>query len=290
MRCASYHWRTAKSEKRLLQLQQVHTIDIQRLARAEYGDDDGQTHRSFGRGHHHYKEHENLPIQRPQLRGERHKRQVHTIQHQLNGKKNRDDIALDEKPGNAARKQNRAQHQVIGQRNHLFLPPRQHNRAHDGDQDQHRSNLERQEVIAEEQPPDRLRIAEHVAAIHYRRPTNPDAIEPGVVRDDAGSDPQSDDQRRYSERCSNPAGMRQSLFFAGIQQHDDEDEQHHDGTGVDDYLHRGDEFGAQEQINDRQRTHHHDQRQRAVDGVLLHQQVNGARHAQNRENKKENKT
>ena len=41
------------------------------------------------------------------------------------------------------------------------------------------------------------------------------------------------------------------MLLSGVQQHDDEDEQHHDGAGVDDELRGGDEFAAELQIEQR---------------------------------------
>ena len=50
------------------------------------------------------------------------------------------------------------------------------------------------------------------------------------------------------------ARLPQGAFFAaGIQQHDHEGEEHHDGAGVDDDLRGGEELRAQQQIEHRQR-------------------------------------
>src|SRR5215471_938812 len=46
------------------------------------------------------------------------KRQVHAIEHELNRHEDGDDVALNQKPGDAARKQNAAQHQIVGKRDH----------------------------------------------------------------------------------------------------------------------------------------------------------------------------
>src|SRR5215469_8672737 len=46
------------------------------------------------------------------------KREVHAIQHELNRHEDGDDVALNQKSGDAARKQNRAQHQIVGKRDH----------------------------------------------------------------------------------------------------------------------------------------------------------------------------
>src|SRR5260221_11742018 len=43
-----------------LQFQQVHAVDVQRLACAENGDDDGQAHGGFRRGNHHDKKDEDV--------------------------------------------------------------------------------------------------------------------------------------------------------------------------------------------------------------------------------------
>ena len=67
-------------------------------------------------------------------------------------------------------------------------------------------------------------------------------------------------------------------FRARVQQHDDEDKQHHDGAGVNDHLGRGDEFSAQLQVQNGERSHDADQRKRAGDGMRLHHQVDGAKH------------
>ena len=40
------------------------------------------------------------------------------------------------------------------------------------------------------------------------------------------------------------------LFFSGVEQHDDKDEKHHDGAGVDDHLHDGDELSAEQHVDE----------------------------------------
>ena len=59
----------------LLQLQQVHAVHVQSLARAEDRNDDGQSDRCFRRRHHHHKENEYLPAERLPVRGEGHEGQ-----------------------------------------------------------------------------------------------------------------------------------------------------------------------------------------------------------------------
>ena len=55
-------------------------------------------------------------------------------------------------------------------------------------------------------------------------------------------------QSRHAEQDRHPAAL--SLFLdAGIEQHDDENEQHHHRSRVDDDLNGGNELGAEQQIN-----------------------------------------
>ena len=50
---------------------------------------------------------------------------------------------------------------------------------------------------------------------------------------------------RNSDQGCNVAALR-FLFLARVQQHDDEDKQHHDCSGVDDDLHRSNELRAEQ--------------------------------------------
>jgi hypothetical protein len=78
-----------------------------------------------------------------------------------------------------------------------------------------------------------------------------------------------------------------SLFFAGVQKHDDEDEEDHDGAGVDDDLRGGEELGTEGPVEDSERHHHNDQRESAVDGVTLQEQVEGSCYGQRAKDDKE---
>src|SRR5208283_156174 len=271
-----------------LQLQQVHAVHVKSFARAEYGNNDGQANSSFSGGHHHYEEHEDVTIKRLQLGREGDEGEVHAVQHQLDGKKDGNDVALDEKSSNATGKQNPAQDEVVGKRDHLFLPPRQHDGAHDGDQDQDRGDFERQQVIAKEQASHSLRITENLAAVHDLRPADTDLVQSSDAGDHPNANAQTDDQARHAQHRGDPAAVRCPLLDSRVEQHDHENEQHHYRAGINDDLHGGDELSAQQQVDHRERSHHHDQRQRAVDGVFLHKQVNGTAHAHRREDKEEN--
>src|ERR1017187_7743421 len=194
----------AKSEQRrtksvFLQLQQVHAIHIQGLAGTEYRDDDGQSHGRFRGSHYHHEEHENVTVERLELRGEGNEGKIDAVQHQLNRLKNGDDVALDQEACNSTAKQDRAQHQIVGKRDHLLLPPRQDYGAHDGDQDQQRRHLERQQEVAEQQTPDGLGISEHVAPIHHRGPADRDAVQPGEMADHPDCNAQSNNESRDAQ-------------------------------------------------------------------------------------------
>ena len=62
--------------------------------------------------------------------------------------------------------------------------------------------------------------------------------------------------------------------------------QHHDRAGIDNHLHRSDKLRAQQQVFAGQRRHHRNQRQRAVDGMPLRQQVDRPAHANRPESQK----
>src|SRR5229473_5591925 len=97
--------------------------------------------------------------------------------------------------------------------------------------------------------------------------------------------------QRHAQRNSREASkLREigALFDAGIEQHDDEDEQHHDGAAIDDDLHRGHKFRAHQQVETGERDHNHDERERAVNRMALEDQVNCADDAHGREHKENN--
>jgi hypothetical protein len=57
--------------------------------------------------------------------------------------------------------------------------------------------------------------------------------------------------RRYNSRNADQGGDPAAfgaLFFAGVQQHDGDHKQHHDRAGIDDDLHGGHKFRAQQKI------------------------------------------
>src|SRR5580700_9085881 len=134
---------------------------------------------------------------------------------------------------------------------HLLL--RQHHRAQNSDQDQHRNHFEGQQILGEERAPyvERGAVLEPAEA-HVARSWK------HVLRE-VRHQPEERKQQR------NPQHLRQqraafAYLRAGIQQHDHEDEQDHDGAGVYYHLRGRQELRAQQQVQYGQRSHHSDQR------------------------------
>ncbi len=84
------------------------------------------------------------------------------------------------------------------------------------------------------------------------------------------------------------AAAQGALFTACVQQHHDKREQHHDRAGIDDDLRGGQKLRAKQQIKHGQRGHHHDQREGAVDGMALEQQIDGPGQAESGKKEKQN--
>src|SRR5581483_6078238 len=94
-----------------LELEQVHALDVQRLAVVSDHDDDGQAHGRFGGRHHDDEENENHAVKLVVRAGKGHEREIHGVEHQLNGHEDGDDVALKHHTHHAEAEQNGAQHQ-----------------------------------------------------------------------------------------------------------------------------------------------------------------------------------
>jgi len=66
-----------------------------------------------------------------------------------------------------------------------------------------------------------------------------------------------------------------ALLFDGVEEHNDDDRQDHVGSRVDDELGGDEELGTERSVEDGERHHGDDQREGAVDGVAVQQQVDG---------------
>src|SRR6202041_2150573 len=100
-----------------LEFEQVDAFDVQSLAILIYSDDDREPYRRFRRRDHNYEKHKHQAVQLIVRAGKSDERQVHRVEHQFNRHKQGNDVALEHKSHNAQPEQNRAQHQIIGNRN-----------------------------------------------------------------------------------------------------------------------------------------------------------------------------
>ena len=74
------------------------------------------------------------------------------------------------------------------------------------------------------------------------------------------------------------AAAEGSFFPSCVEEHDNEGEKNHDGAGWvdDDFQCGGEKLRSQQKVEDSQGCHHHNQREGAVDGMGLQQEVNGS--------------
>ena len=153
--------------------------------------------------------------------------------------------------------------------------------ADDGDHQEHRGDLEGEEVVGEERLAELLDVG--LALVEaVRRPRDHLAgglVDPGLGGPGAGGlevgvghghDRQGEDGGGHDHGRDALAADRLHLQVLGpvdAEQHEDEQEQHDDGAGVDDHLHGGQEVGLlrHEQHGDAEQRGH--QRQGGVDGV-----------------------
>src|SRR5512132_3740427 len=95
-----------------LQLQNARIIHIQRLSITKDRNNDPQTDRSFSSSDCHYDEHKKLPGNVLKKTCEGDKREVHSVQHQLDAHEHCNDVSLDDHARDADREQHRRQRQV----------------------------------------------------------------------------------------------------------------------------------------------------------------------------------
>ena len=99
--------------------------------------------------------------------------------------------------------------------------------------------------------------------------------------------------RQQDERHDAPEELQPGKAGAGwlwsrhVEQHDDEEHQHHDGAGVDRDLHDGEEIRAQQEIHDRQAEEVRHQEQGAIHRVALKHDHGGRRDGHGRRGDKD---
>ena len=96
-----------------LPFEEINLGDIDRFPVSENGDDDRQTDGYLCGSNGHYKKHEYLTVALPQLAGERHKREVDRIQHQLDAHEDHDRVSACKNTNNPDSKEDGAQNEII---------------------------------------------------------------------------------------------------------------------------------------------------------------------------------
>src|SRR5262249_3748055 len=99
-----------------------------------------------------------------------------------------------------------------------------------------------------------------------------------------GGGQQSGQRQREREATElRELGKVGAFLFASVKKHDNEDEEHHDGAAIDYDLHGGDELGAHQQVKSGESDHHDNERQSAVNRVLLQNEADRADYGKRRE-------
>src|SRR5262249_6897918 len=141
----------------------------------------------------------------------------------------------------------------------------QHNRADERDEDQYGDHFKRKQVGGEQRRSNLVRPGgDHRSFVgDEARAAEGDGVRP---RKQALYDIAHQSEEGHQQRKTEILGARSygfGVLRSGVEQHDDEDEEHHDGARVDDHLRGRDELTAQQQIEYGERHHHTDQRKRA---------------------------
>src|SRR5580704_8188557 len=128
----------------------------------------------------------------------------------------------------------------------LLLLPGEHDGSEDGYEDQDRGDLEGQEEFGEEDRAElgdvAYRVIEMTAEISSAEGFAFGEEDEAEKAEDGGGSGNSGDV--------GGSATGGSFLFARIEQHDNEDEEHHDGAGVDDYLGGGEELCPERPVED----------------------------------------
>src|SRR5688572_1278178 len=99
-------------------LERRERVGVERLAMAEERDDERQADGGFGGGDGHHEERDDLAVDVAAVAAERHERQVHGVQHDLDRQQNRDQVTAQEHAGRPDREKDRRDDQVVTERDH----------------------------------------------------------------------------------------------------------------------------------------------------------------------------
>src|SRR5665647_1069927 len=235
-------------------LEDIEIVDVNGAAVAEDGHDQSQSHRHFRRGHGQDKEHEHLAVHGLEVIGKADEGQVDGVEHHFDAHIDDQGVAPNQDSDHPQGEQGHAQGQVILDRDYhnrspleilrpsLQLAFRQDHGPDDGHQEQDRRDFEGQQIVGEQAPGDGFGIAQargHFFAGGQRR------FGDAVNQDQPGETGQDDTPYFLPDK-----GDLGLIFrLPDIEEHDDKQEQHQDGPGVDDHLDSGDEFGVGQEVD-----------------------------------------
>src|SRR6266851_3205966 len=228
--------------------EQIHVLQADRLLVAIDGENDREAHGGLGGGHRHHEEHEYLPADPQRLR-ERDERQIDGVEHQLDAHEDHDRIAAQQDAGDAEREQHRGDRERRAEQ-HLQLPFREHDRAHDRGEQQHARDLERHEIRVEQRACDGA--DDPLARLYGGEGAGWQLDGAGRERLCPTEHAQLEEQRSRQDRRQQEADGSLDVGGAGtpeVQQHDHEQEQHHDRARVDEHLQRRDELGVEHHVH-----------------------------------------
>src|SRR6185503_6287860 len=167
----------------------------------------------------------------------------------------------------------------------LEFPLRQHHRADDRGEEEQAGDLERDQIGVEQGAGDRRH---HALLLHRRHRALGELNGRGGRRVAQHAQLQ---QQRAGEQGADPE-THGSLQVGRpgapqVEQHDHEEEQHHDGAGVDEHLQHRDELRVEQHEQAGQREQRDDEPERARDGIPAGDAEQGAEHRDDAKNPEE---
>ena len=201
-----------------------------------------------------------------------HKRQVDRVEHHLHRQQQRNDVATEEDAGRANGEQHRREHQIRVERglgHHGFglacgvrptdaaapFAPARWLRPWPPESAPTSPRTRRSSPETAALPMSYTDVGSCTASVGSATPRRRCSAQASSTTSTTEST--APNRRGPAVRMRRASGLRR--LGRHVEQHDDEQKQHHDGAGVDDDLHRGHERGPEQDVESRQRTERHDQ-------------------------------
>src|SRR5216684_2436098 len=131
---------TGINQRYMSVLHRTNIVNHQRSTILKNCQNNRQPHRRLGRSHHHHEEAEDMSVHLFQRVGESDERQIHRVEHQLDGHENRNNVAAINETRHSKSKQYRAEYQVPtrwhASRHCSNLLSRKYDRTQNSDQNQ----------------------------------------------------------------------------------------------------------------------------------------------------------